>query len=438
MTVRTEPDAALLDALRAAREQRADYGRRRLDAAPSVQIEFVSANPTGPLTVAHGRGAALGDALANLLEWTGHRVTREFYVNDTGTPMERFAEALEAALGVGDQPPADGFIADIAAEVRGAAASENLVELGARAVLRRQRETLERFGVRFDEWFSERSLHESGRVPEVVALLRERGHTYDNEGALWLRSGALGDTQDHPLLRSNGRPAYITGDLAYHLDKFRRGFDRIIDVWGPEHGDYVGRTRAGVAALGCDPNALEVLIFGPVSVRVEGVLLEASAASGNKVTLDDVIEKAGPARARLLYLSQPFESPLEIDLDALAAAADDPLTRVGAAERQAAEIVGRARARGELPGLETLVGEEEGVLARKVAAFPNELSAAAAEREPHRLLAYGLETSDAFTALADRRGGAWSPSQSALAEAVGVVLRNVRSVLGAEDSPPAA
>jgi arginyl-tRNA synthetase len=445
-------------AVRHAREMGARYGRSPDSGGASVQIEFVSANPTGPLSAVHGRGAAVGDALGNLLEWSGFRVTREFYVNDAGSQLERFAGALEpyylaAVQAPGAAPPdeslQDEFLAGIAAEIASEAGGrfaelspdrrlEALARHGREAAVRRHRETLERFGVRFEEWYSERTLHETGRFQEVIELLRSRGHAYEHEGALWLRSTSLGDEQDHPLLRSNGRPTYIAGDLAYHLDKFSRGFDRIIDIWGPEHEAYVRRTKAGVRALGCDPDALEILILGPVSLKLDGLTVEVSAASGNNTGLEEVLQQVGGDHARFLYLSQPAGDPLELDLDlSRKQPHDNPAALVLSASREAREIVEQARTEGRLPGLDAdlsaLTDPSEQELATKLAEFPDALRTAAGEREPHRLTRFAVETAAAFGAVRARMGEdsrAWTDSHLAVAEATAVVMGNLLTVLG--------
>jgi arginyl-tRNA synthetase len=452
-------------AVREARSAGDDFGKSRdLGADTPLLVEFVSADPTGPLTVTHGRGAAVGDALANLLEWNGYRVAREFYVNDTGSQTERFGRSLDAryrqALGQADaRVPADGFQGDYVAELAARLRSDGgdrylalpaderlktLAQLGCEAMIARQRETLERLGVRFDEWYSERALSESGKVGAVMERLRTGGHTYETDGALWLQTTGFGDTEDRPLLRSNGRPTYIAGDLAYHLDKFDRGFQHVIDIWGPEHEAYVRRTQAGMEALGCHPGSMEILIFQPVLLRVDGILVSGgeggSGSPGNNVPLDEVIETVGRDTARFIYLSRPISAPLEFDLDlARKRTHENPACYVLQAYARARQALKGAGA--ERPGpdvdLTPLTQAPERALMRKLAEFPDEVRAAARERDPHRLTRYVRDAADAFDAfcrdcpIAGAGEGA-APARLALCEAAEVVLRNALRLLGLE------
>lgn len=440
------------DAVREVVALGADYGRRAAgEDAPSVQVEFVSADPTGPLTITHGRGAVLGDALANLLEWTGHRVTRESYVNDAGRQRERFGRALESAYLRGGEgsTPGEGFAAEIAARIRaeqGAALASlsgderlrALAAAGFQQVLRQQRAVLASLGVRIDEWRSEEAVLAEGKLDQAVAALRQRDLIYEAEGALWLRSTSQQETEDRPLVRSNGQPTYLAGDLAYHLDKFSRGFSRVIDIWGPHHAAYVERTLAGVGALGCDPGALEIVVFQPVSLKIEGVVLhggEGGAHSGNNLLLDQVIEKAGRETLRFLYLSRPAGSPLELDLDALAGA-DNPAYPVLWAYAEAGAAVTRAEdsPAGSTPAdvdLGALTDPRERALMRRLADFPDEVTIAAQEREPARLTRYALELAAAFEAFrAVDEAGPISAAHALICRATRGVLGNTLAILG--------
>jgi arginyl-tRNA synthetase len=443
----------LYAAVRAAREQRERFGRSEEPGrGSSAQVEFVSANPTGPLTVTHGRGAALGDALANLLEWSGYRVAREFYVNDASGLMERFGRSLEArylqAVGQAEaRVPLDGYqdayLIDLAEAIRGEAGEEYaslppeerlaaVVRCGRDLVTRRQRETLAAFGVRFDEWYSERGLHESGKVDEVLGRLRDAGLAYEREGALWLGSTRFGDEQDRPLRRSNGRVTYLAGDLAYHLDKFRRGFDRVIDVWGAEHQGYVGRTRAGMEALGCRRDALEIVIFAPVTPKVDGMVVEAPGQQGNNLTLEEVLADIGPDMARFFYLMRPAGTALDLDLDlARKETEENPLRQVWSACARAAAAGGSPAP--DETDLSILDHPAETALARRLSDFPDEVRAAARELDPHRLTRYAGETAAAFAAFSrdcPPGDGARGTARVALADAAAVVLRNTLAVLG--------
>jgi arginyl-tRNA synthetase len=229
-----------------------------------VLVEFVSANPTGPLTAAGGRGAAYGDALARLLEACGHEVEREYLLNDVGGQVDRFAESIAARMR-GEEPPEDGYRGEYVAELGQELAADGvdagdldaLARRGTDSMRRRIEATLDRFGVRFDTWFSERSLREAGAIEETVDELRQRGHVYDSEGATWLRTTDHGDDKDRVLLRASGEPTYFAADIAYHRDKLRRGWQRTIDPLGADHHGYVPRMRAAFAALGAEPDAYE-------------------------------------------------------------------------------------------------------------------------------------------------------------------------------------
>jgi arginyl-tRNA synthetase len=456
-------DARVRD-IRTLRDQ---FGRSTdLGDGSSVQVEFVSANPTSPLNVTHGRGAALGDALATVLEWNGYRVTREFYVNDSGTQMDRFGTSLEArylqSLGHTDvQVPVDGYsgeyLMDLAGEMRERTGEEYaalpreqrlqaITRWGRDAVIRRHQETLSRFGVRFDEWYSETALHENGTLDEVLAVLRRNDHAYEADGALWLRSTRFGDEEDRALIRSNGRPSYIAGDLAYHLEKYRRGFDHVIDIWSSDHAGYIGRTRAGIRALGCNPEAVEILIFEPVFLKIGGTIVEGSAHPGNNTLLGEVIEEVGKDAARFIYLTRPAGSPLEFDLDlAKEQTPQNPYHEVRATLTEARGILAAA----PLPEAETdlspLVNPVERSLLRRLSDFPDEVRAAARERDPYRITRYVRETAQELGVFIGVPGSESRVPRSesrvpspvtaarlALTDAAVVVLENAVAVLGTE------
>ncbi|HEU4754439.1 MAG TPA: arginine--tRNA ligase, partial [Armatimonadota bacterium] len=442
----------LEETVRRAAEEGETYGRDAgLGQGRPVLVEFVSANPTGPLTVTHGRGAALGEAVANLLEWSGYRVSREFYVNDAGTQMERFGRSLEArylrALGVRGLPlPADGYSTPHVAEVTAAILAEAgeryrdlpaeqrleaITEHGREETVHRQRETLARFGVQFDEWYSEQEMYAGGKLETVLEVLRRSGHAYEADGALWLRTSDLGDSEDYPLLRSNGRPAYLAGDLAYHLDKFHRGFERLIDVWGPDHSIYVRRTRAGVRALGRDPEAVDIVIFGPVSLKVNETLVEDGGPAGNNFALDEVIDQVGAATARFLYLARPAGVALDLDLDlAREHGSATSAGTVRAAYARLAELAGEKAVSPAEAELTRLTGAPERELMRLVARFPDEVRSAARSLEPHGIVRYLLDLSRASEGLRIEGDAAEQRARRALAGVAHTVFGNALAVLG--------
>ncbi|MBI3912110.1 MAG: arginine--tRNA ligase [Armatimonadetes bacterium] len=439
-----------------------DYGRCNIGQGQLLQVEFVSANPTGPLSVPHGRGAAIGDVLARILSWVGYETRREFYINDAGGQVARFGESVEACYLqlLGDtetKVPDDGYqgdyVRDLARQIlaregdrlRDLPADERLetfTRLARDAMLAQQRETLARFGVHFDIWFSESELHYTGQIDEVIRVLLENGNAYESEGAIWLRSTAFGDDGDRPLVRGNGQPTYIAADLAYHLNKHRRGFQRVIDIWGPDHHGYIARTKAGIQALGIPADWLEILIFQHVSLRKDGEVVAGSKRLGNIVLLDEVIDEVGKDAARFFFLMRGANSPLEFDLDlAKQEALENPVyyvqyahARMGSILREAAErcVVLPDPAQTDLSPLQH---ESELALLRHLAELPEEIRQAAILREPHRLTRYGQELAACFHAFyRDCRVLGEVPeivaARLCLVLACRVALRNVLTILG--------
>jgi arginyl-tRNA synthetase len=438
-----------------------DYGRGNLGRGESLQVEFVSANPTGPLTLLHGRGAAVGDALANLMEWNGYEVSREFYVNDAGSQVERFGRSIEACylqvLGRPVPPGDDAYpgdyvrdLAQIIADREGARYLELpddqragiLAERAQQVVLEGQRATLDRLGVHFDRWYPERELHEGGLIEETIRLLRDAGCVYETDGALWLRASQFGDEQDRPLVRSNGLPTYIAADLAYHQEKFRRGFSHVIDVWGPDHEGYVARTRAGLQALGIDPARLDVLVFQPVTLKVDGLRVEGANRKSHAVMLEDVTELLGRAATRFSYLEQPAELPLELDLDLRRRqSAENPCFLIQSVLGQAEQALREARDRGCRPvsaerfDVSTLAEGLPAETDRQIASFPDRVQSAASRREPNEILNFAVQTTGLLGSLlgAAPPRAAGQPAREAhlaLVEAGRSVLINAMSIIG--------
>ena len=378
-------------------------------------VEFVSANPTGPLTVASGRGAAYGDSLARLLELTGSRIEREYLLNDVGGQVQRFAESIAARMR-GAEPPEDGYRGEYVAELADELAADgadpaDLDELGKRgtAIMRDRIEaTLDRFGVRFDTWFSERSLHEAGKIEAAIADLRARGHVYDSEGAVWLRTSELGDDKDRVLIRSDGEPTYFAADIAYHRDKLERGAERMIDPLGADHHGYVPRMRAAIEALGHDPDSYEAPIMQLVRLVEGGERAQMSKRKGEFALLDELIDDIGVDAARFFMLQRSHDTALDLDLElARSQSQDNPvyyvqyahariasILRKAVAERSAeatadaadeARIAANAAAEGALaaPAEPT-----ERALVKRLLDFPAEAAGAAERRAPHRIAAY--------------------------------------------------
>ena len=377
-----------------------------------IQVEFVSANPTGPLTAASGRHAAFGDSLARILELAGNEVEREYYFNDSGGQVLRLGQSI-LARARGEEPPEDGYqgeyVAELAARIPGAAEStpEAVATAAVAIVMDGIRATLERYRVRFDRWYSERALYEGepSAWQRARAQLAAEGRSYRSEGALWLRTTALGDDKDRVLERSNGEPTYFAADVAYHWDKLGRGYDRLVNVLGADHHGYVARLKAAVAAVGADPARLEIPILQFVHVVDGGTRASMSKRRGDYVGLEELIEEIGVDATRWFMLSRSGDSTIDLDL-ALAReqSAENPVYYVQYAHARIASVLAKAGAERVAAALaaphERLALEPaERELVKKLLAFPAEVIEAADRRAPHRIAVYALETAQAFTAF---------------------------------------
>src|SRR3954452_10502276 len=361
-----------------------------------INIEFVSANPTGPITAAGGRGAALGDSLARILEFAGHGVTREYYVNDRGGQIDRFAGSIAARM-KGEPVPEDGYEGDYVIEIgksleQEGVSPDDLDAAGRRGialVLADAEETLRRYGVVFDTWSSERALHESGAVERALAQAKEGGHVYESEGATWLRTTTFGDDKDRVLIRSDGDATYLLSDMAYHRDKLDRGADRLIDVVGANHHGYVGRVRAALAILGYDPEALEVAIMQLVHVVEGGERAQMSKRSGDFVTLDELIDDIGADAARFFMVQRSHDTTVDLDLElARKTSNENPVYYVQYAHARIASILRKAgeEAENRAAGADfgALPAEPaERVLIKRLCELPVEVAEAAQRRAPH-------------------------------------------------------
>ena len=420
----------------------AGFARPAFGEGRRVQVEFVSSNPTGPLHVGHGRGAAYGASVANLLEAAGYDVQREYYVNDAGRQMHilalsvwlRYLERRGQAVPFPSNGYRGEYVREIAAALDGGFAvdAETLMHgvpadepdggdkeahvdaliARARSLLGAQRydrvfalarETevadirrdLEEFGVTFDEWFSERSLVDAGDVERAVERLRERGHVYEHEGALWFRSTAFGDEKDRVLVRENGESTYFASDVAYAANKFERGFERAIYVWGADHHGYIARVKAAVEALGYDRQAVEILIVQFAVLYRGGERVQMSTRSGEFVTLRELREEVGADAARFFYVMRRCEQHLDFDLElAKSQSSDNPVYYVQYAHARISSVLRQCAERGMVPGtgpeaaLDTLVEAEPAALMRTLAKYPEVLENAARDLEPHQLAAY--------------------------------------------------
>jgi arginyl-tRNA synthetase len=387
------------------------YGRAAFGAGARINVEFVSANPTGPLHVGHGRGAALGDGIAALLEWTGHAVTREFYINDAGTQVDRLVESLWAR--VQQRRKQDAPIPE------GGYHGEYLVEAAARApevpdsfdaaapVLRQfilafQREEqdalLRDFGVRFEVHSSEQALYDDGRVQATLDELAAKQLTYEKDGALWLRSEAHGDDKDRVLKKSDGSLTYLVPDIAYHRDKHERGFDRVIDVWGADHHGYIPRMRAALRALGYPEEFFEVSLVQLVKVMKGGEEVRMSKRAGDFVTLRELLDWVGTDAARYFFLMRKGETPFTFDVDLARKQTDEnPVFYVQMAHARMSGIFRvagiEAAATGNDASLDALPAPEDAELLKELTRFPEVVAGAARAREPHRVTGYLEELS---------------------------------------------
>ncbi|HEX6208691.1 MAG TPA: arginine--tRNA ligase, partial [Actinomycetota bacterium] len=390
------------------------YGRVDEGGGERVQVEFVSANPTGPLHVGTGRNAAVGDALASLLDAAGHRVEREYYVNDAGTQITLFAASIEARylerFGHEAKVPEGGYegayvrelaeriAEDVGEELLDLPQEERLArfrEEGIRRSLDGIRATLERFGIRFDTWFPESQLVESGRIHQAMELLRERGFAYEDEGALWFEASRYGDEKDRVLIRSTGEHTYFAADVAYLREKFARGFDRLVYVWGADHHGAVKRLRGAAQALGYDPEAAEFILLQLVALYRSGEPVKMSKRTGEIITLDELLDDVGPDAARYTLLTRSPDTALDFDIDLVASQSlDNPVYYVQYAHARIASILRFAEERGvgmrplDEVDLDLLQDETELALLRKIAELPEQVALAANLRAPHRLTRY--------------------------------------------------
>jgi arginyl-tRNA synthetase len=437
------------------------YGSVNLGAGKKVQVEYVSANPTGSLHLGHARGAAVGDALCNLLEFAGYDVTREYYINDAGNQIANLAASIEAryrqALGLDAEMPEDGYYGDDIKQFAKELAEkegDRLLSLpdeerfrffrqyGLSRELDKIRRDLDRFGVRFDVWYSETSLYETGKTEAVLKELRERGMVYESEGAVWLRTTDYGDDKDRVLVKNDGSYTYLTPDIAYHKDKFNRGFDLLINIWGADHHGYVPRMKAAMQCLGYDPDRLIVLITQMVSLYQNGEKVKMSKRTGKAVTMEDLMEEVGVDATRYFFTMRGVDSHLDFDMDlAVSQSNDNPVYYVQYAHARICSIFRQAEEQGirlkplEEVRLSVLDKEAEYDLLAKIASFSEEVEIAAQNFAPHRLIRYVYELATMFHSYykAERvitENDEVTQARLWLLQAVSTVVRNVLRLIG--------
>lgn len=383
----------------------AAYGNSDALAGQNINLEFVSANPTGPIHIGGTRWAAVGDALGRLLSTQGAAVTREYYFNDHGAQIDRFTNSLIAAA-KGEPTPEDGYagdyIKDIAAQVLAkepdalALPADQMHEtfraIGVDLMFAHIKQSLHDFGTDFDVYTHEDSMHTSGRVDQAIARLREAGSIYEKDGATWLRTTDYGDDKDRVVIKSDGAPAYVAADIAYYLDKRERGFDLCIYMLGADHHGYIARLKAVAAALGEDPATVEVLIGQMVNLVRDGQPVRMSKRAGTVITLDDLVEAIGVDAARYSLTRSSVDSPIDIDLELWSSASNEnPVYYVQYAHARLSALARNAAELGVVPNadnLQLLTHDKEGTLIRNIGEFPRVLKMAAALREPHRVSRY--------------------------------------------------
>ncbi len=432
-------------------QQGYNYGRSNLGEGKRVQVEFVSANPTGPLHVGHGRGAAYGAVVSDLLAAVGFDVHREYYVNDAGRQMDilaasvwlRYLELCDEALVFPSNGYKGDYVWDIAAtlhrehgEVYKHASEEVfsdlpagddkelhidaliqrakqllgdnryrfVFELAINTILDDIRDDLALFGVKYDEWYSERSLTESGAVNKTIERLRDSGHVYEKGGALWFRSTEFGDEKNRVVVRENGQSTYFASDIAYHMDKLERGFDRVIDVWGADHHGYVPRVKAAMEAVGDDPAKLDVLLVQFANLYRDGKKVQMSTRSGSFVTLRKLRKEVGTDAARFFYVMRKCEQHLDFDLDlAKSQSSDNPVYYVQYAHARVCSVLKQAAEKGinvevtdGVTHLDLLTEEHEQALLRTISRYPEVVETSALNEEPHQLTHYVRELANDF------------------------------------------
>ncbi|GIO14657.1 arginine--tRNA ligase [Cohnella xylanilytica] len=403
-------------------ERGADYGRVNAGQGSKVQVEFVSANPTGSLHLGHARGAAVGDALCNLLDFAGYDVTREYYINDAGKQVANLAASIEAryrqALGQTAEMPEDGYYGeDIVGFAKELAEKEGdrLLSLsdeerfqffrgyGLERELDKIKRDLGRFGVEFDVWFSETSLYENKRVEAALDALRAQGHVYEQDGAVWLNTTAFGDDKDRVLVKNDGSYTYLTPDIAYHMDKYGRGFDKMINIWGADHHGYIPRMKAAMSALGNDAEKLTVLIAQMVSLFQNGEKVKMSKRTGKAITVEDLMDEVGVDAIRYFFTMRSMDSHLDFDMDlAVSTSNENPVYYVQYAYARICSIFRQAEEQGialapvaEAP-LAKLTAEHELDLLRKMGELPETIAVAAASYAPHQMIRYVYELAALF------------------------------------------
>lgn len=438
-----------------------DYGRVNDGQGKKMQVEFVSANPTGSLHLGHARGAAVGDALCNVLDFAGYDVTREYYINDAGNQVVNLCKSIEARykqeLGMDTEMPEDGYHGE---DIKGfarelvAEKGEELLSLtpeereaflrkyGLEKELEKIKRDLGRFRVGFDVWFSESSMYEDGQVENSLQELRAKGQTFDLDGATWLRTTDYGDDKDRVLVKNDGTYTYLTPDIAYHRNKYDRGFDRMINIWGADHHGYIPRVKAAMEAIGNDPGKLTVLIAQMVSLFQDGEKVKMSKRTGKAVTMVDLMDEVGVDAIRYFFTMRSMDSHLDFDMDlAISTSNENPVFYVQYAYARICSVYRQAEEQGiVIPSLESinlnkLTAEHEYDLLRKIGELPEEIRTTAENFAPHRLVRYVYELASLFHSYYKAERVITEDSEQTVARlvllgAVRTTLANVLTLIG--------
>jgi len=425
-----------------------------------VQVEFVSANPTGNLHMGNARGGALGDTLANVLSWAGYDVEREFYINDCGNQIEVFGRSLEARylqlMGQDVDFPENGYAGqdvvdtvkniireykDRLLSLNSAERQQQMVDFALQEKNSYIKKTLLDFGIEYDVWFSEKTLHAQGKVEAVIEYLRERDYIYEKEGALWFKTTLFGDEKDEVLLRANGLPTYFAADIAYHKDKFDRGFDWVINIWGADHHGHVARMKGAMQAIGYNPDQLDIMLMQLVRLYRGGQIVRMSKRTGTTVSLDELIEEVGRDAARFFFVMRSPDSHLDFDLElAKQQSQENPVYYVQYAHARIMSIFRQAMAAGvPMPKSDKIDftgwGTEELQIIRKIADFPEEIAIAARTMAPHRMARYVLDLAGMFHSFYNHQrvineDKVLQDARLVLMECIRITLKNALDILG--------
>ena len=439
------------------------FGASELGGAERVQVEFVSSNPTGPLHVGHGRGAAVGDSVANILAFCGYDVQREYYINDSGRQIQTLGRSVflryRELFGKSAPFPEDCYQGDYIREIAGRIKDQQgdgllhreedeaimyCARTAAGDIMEGIREDLALFGVSFDAWFSEQSLYDSGEVDRILAESRKRNIIYKKDGALWFKTSDLGDEKDRVVVRQNGQTTYFASDIAYHNDKYRRGFQRVIDVWGADHHGYIPRMQAAIEACGHKRNQFQVILVQLVNLLRGGQPVAMSTRAGEFVTLRDVIDEVGKDAARFIFLTRHYESPLDFDLEvAKQQTNENPVyyvqyvhARISSIIRKAVEN-GMADVQWDETAIARLLELEEIQLIKTLAEYPETVATSAEKLEPHRITFFLMNLAAAFHAYYNKHrvlseDPVLSHGRLVLVESIRKVIRNGLALLGVD------